>query len=79
MLQDHPPVVPLIPDAKALLLAELHEHRLVFEATCQTLGAAFIETLDILETGLRRPHGLRQRFRIRGDLRAANRRPGTCA
>lgn len=40
-------------EAEALLLQELNEHRTVFEATALMLGRPFIETLDILERGVR--------------------------
>jgi D-sedoheptulose 7-phosphate isomerase len=40
-------------EAEALLLQELNEHRTVFEATALMLARPFIETLDILERGVR--------------------------
>jgi D-sedoheptulose 7-phosphate isomerase len=53
MLKDRPLNASLATDAQALLRAELNEHRLAFEETAQMLAGPFIETLDILETGLR--------------------------
>jgi D-sedoheptulose 7-phosphate isomerase len=53
MLQNRPSNPSLATDAHALLRAELNEHRLAFEETAQMLAGPFIETLDILETGLR--------------------------
>jgi len=41
-------------DPGALLEAELREHRVVFEAVTEMLKGPFLETLAILETGLRR-------------------------
>ena len=52
MLQEFPSSTAAAPDA--LLQAELREHRASFEATAQMLSGPFAETLDILETGLRR-------------------------
>jgi D-sedoheptulose 7-phosphate isomerase len=55
MLQDHQSAKPSLPhDAGALLQAELQEHRSVFEALSEVLSGPFLETLAILETGLRR-------------------------
>lgn len=54
MLKNTQPSAPPALDAEALLQAELNEHRTVFEAAARMLGGAFIETLDLLETGLRR-------------------------
>ena len=54
MLQDRPPGPSVTFDAEALLQAELREHRIAFEATAPMLSGPFKETLDILETGLRR-------------------------
>ncbi len=45
---------PLACDADALLQAEMQEHRGVFEATVKMLSGPFMESLDILESGLRR-------------------------
>lgn len=45
---------PSVVDAQALLLAELEEHRLVFDATLKMLSEPFLATLDILEESLRR-------------------------
>jgi D-sedoheptulose 7-phosphate isomerase len=42
------------PDAQALLLEELAEHREAFEATAQVLEGPFLQTLEIIEHGLRR-------------------------
>jgi D-sedoheptulose 7-phosphate isomerase len=39
--------------AEALLLQELAEHRMVFEATALMLGRPFVEALDILDRGVR--------------------------
>jgi D-sedoheptulose 7-phosphate isomerase len=41
-------------DAAAALDEELAEHRRAFEATAATLSAPFLETLNIVEQGLRR-------------------------
>jgi D-sedoheptulose 7-phosphate isomerase len=55
MLQDPQSGKPsLANDAGALLQAELREHRAVFEAVTAMLSGPFLETLAILETGLRR-------------------------
>jgi D-sedoheptulose 7-phosphate isomerase len=55
MLQDPQSGKPsLADDAGALLQAELREHRAVFEAVTEMLSGPFLETLAILETGLRR-------------------------
>jgi len=43
----------LLAEAQALLQQELSEHRAVFEATALMLGGPFVETLDILERGVR--------------------------
>ena len=43
----------LLAEAQALLQQELSEHRAVFEATALMLGVPFVETLDILERGVR--------------------------
>jgi D-sedoheptulose 7-phosphate isomerase len=42
------------PTADAFLEAELQEHRVAFEATARMLRGPFLETLGILEAGLRR-------------------------
>jgi len=55
MLQNHQSSTPSAArDAQALLQAELREHRTVFEAVTEMLSAPFLETLAILEMGLRR-------------------------
>jgi D-sedoheptulose 7-phosphate isomerase len=45
---------PLPLDTATLLHRELGEHRAVFEATARMLSAPFVESLAILEAGLRR-------------------------
>lgn len=45
---------PLPLDTDTLLYRELGEHRAVFEATARMLSAPFMDSLAILETGLRR-------------------------
>jgi D-sedoheptulose 7-phosphate isomerase len=55
MLQNHQSSTPSAAhDAQALLQAELREHRAVFEAVTEMLSGPFLETLAILEMGLRR-------------------------
>jgi D-sedoheptulose 7-phosphate isomerase len=53
MLPDRQERVPRYSTAESLLLAELREHRITFEATAQMLSAPFHQTLDIFETALR--------------------------
>jgi D-sedoheptulose 7-phosphate isomerase len=55
MLHESPPSVSLLREPELLLRQELGEHRSVFEATAQMLTRPFIETLEILEHGVR--HG----------------------
>jgi D-sedoheptulose 7-phosphate isomerase len=43
----------LLAEAEALLRRELDEHRIAFEATALMLSRPFVETLDILERGVR--------------------------
>jgi D-sedoheptulose 7-phosphate isomerase len=53
MLTDDKQRASLLAEAQALLQQELSEHRAVFEATALMLGGPFVETLDILERGVR--------------------------
>jgi D-sedoheptulose 7-phosphate isomerase len=55
MLHESPPSVSLLREPELLLRQELGEHRSVFESTAQMLTRPFIETLEILEHGVR--HG----------------------
>ena len=55
MLHDNPPIASLPGDSEVLLQQELGEHRSAFEATAQMLARPFMETLEILEHGVR--HG----------------------
>src|ERR1700730_14660872 len=54
MLQKSPPGASFLNEPKVLLQQELDEHRSAFEATVQMLTQPFIETLAILEHGVRR-------------------------
>jgi phosphoheptose isomerase len=54
MLQESRPSAPFLSEPEALLRQELGEHRSAFEATVQMLTGPFIETLEILEQGVRR-------------------------
>ena len=54
MLQESPPGASFLNEPKVLLQQELDEHRSAFEATVQMLTRPFIETLEILEHGVRR-------------------------
>jgi D-sedoheptulose 7-phosphate isomerase len=54
MLKEREPSASPALDVKALLQAELDEHRAAFEAAAQMLCGPFIRTLDVLEAGLRR-------------------------
>jgi D-sedoheptulose 7-phosphate isomerase len=54
MLQESPPSSPFLSEPEVLLRQELGEHRSAFEATVQMLTGPFIETLEILEQGVRR-------------------------
>jgi D-sedoheptulose 7-phosphate isomerase len=53
MLTDDKQRASLLAEAQSLLQQELSEHRAVFEATALMLGGPFVETLDILERGVR--------------------------
>jgi D-sedoheptulose 7-phosphate isomerase len=53
MLTDDKQRASLLAEAQVLLQQELSEHRAVFEATALMLGGPFVETLDILERGVR--------------------------
>src|SRR3984893_6777127 len=53
MLQKSPPGASFLNEPKVLLQQELDEHRSAFEATVQMLTQPFIETLAILEHGVR--------------------------
>src|SRR5258708_35921242 len=54
MLQESPLSSPFLSEPEVLLRQELGEHRSAFEATVQMLTGPFIETLEILEQGVRR-------------------------
>src|SRR5258708_20034153 len=54
MLQESPVSSPFLSEPEVLLRQELGEHRSAFEATVQMLTGPFIETLEILEQGVRR-------------------------
>jgi hypothetical protein len=53
MLTDDKQRASLLAEAPALLQQELSEHRTAFEATALMLGGPFVETLGILERGVR--------------------------
>src|ERR1700688_1336825 len=53
MLTDDKQRASLLAEAQALLQQGLSEHRAVFGATALMLGGPFVETLDILERGVR--------------------------
>lgn len=54
MSQESMRIAPPAHESEVLLEQELKEHRSSFEATAQMLARPFIETLDILEQGVRR-------------------------
>jgi D-sedoheptulose 7-phosphate isomerase len=54
MLQELGTRTAMSSEAEALLQQELSEHRTAFEATAQMLRDPFLDTLDILERGVRR-------------------------
>jgi D-sedoheptulose 7-phosphate isomerase len=54
MLNENRSPLSLSPDAQALWLREMEEHRGAFEASAGTLSQPFIEALQILEDSLRR-------------------------
>src|SRR5258708_4716169 len=53
MLHENPPSASHPGDSEVLLRHELAEHRSAFEATAQMISRPFIETLEILEQGVR--------------------------
>jgi D-sedoheptulose 7-phosphate isomerase len=54
MLSEHSTGKTFPVDSEILLRQELGEHRSVFEATAQMLSRPFMETLELVESGLRR-------------------------